>query len=150
MKRSTVHVRKEDTSMTDSQRIYIHALAPAKPQEGEACNGCGVCCLAQPCPLGVVLSGSRSGACKALVWDDTTTRYRCGAIVSPYRVVLNRLPRSSPWLIQPLARVLARALPWLAKRWIAADTACDSSFQTQPPVDGAVGDNAKLPTTTLH
>ena len=37
--------------------IRIHADAPAKPPVGAPCNGCGVCCLLEPCPLGVLLSG---------------------------------------------------------------------------------------------
>jgi hypothetical protein len=36
--------------------IHLHPRAPAKPAEGAACNGCGVCCTWQPCPLGVLAS----------------------------------------------------------------------------------------------
>ena len=46
--------------------IAIHPLAPAQPQTGAPCNGCGVCCLAFPCPLGRVLSLRRLGRCSAL------------------------------------------------------------------------------------
>ena len=41
--------------------IHIHPQAPGKVPEGVACNGCGVCCLFEPCPLGVVLSRARVG-----------------------------------------------------------------------------------------
>ena len=42
------------------QAIHLHALAPAKPHTGAACNGCGVCCAWQPCPLGVLAIGASS------------------------------------------------------------------------------------------
>ena len=60
--------------------IHIHPLAPAKPAFGAACNGCGVCCLSQPCPVGMLVSRRRSGACDALRWDESATIYRCGLI----------------------------------------------------------------------
>ena len=55
--------------------IAIHPLAPAQPRTGEPCNGCGVCCLAFPCPLGRVLSLRRMGRCSALRWSDADRRY---------------------------------------------------------------------------
>lgn len=99
------------------QVIHIQPLAPAKPAEGAACNGCGVCCLAEPCPLGRWLSRRRSGVCEALAWDDAAQRYRCGVLQEPAR-----------WLGFLPAR-WARAL---AGRWIAAGRGCDCSFEAQP------------------
>jgi hypothetical protein len=99
-----------------SHIIRIEPSAPAKPPEGAACNGCGVCCLSEPCPLGMVLSRKRSGACVALRWDALEHRYYCGAV-------------QGPWA-------------FLARRWISAGTGCDSTLQPLgPPVD-PVGDNA--------
>ncbi len=86
--------------------IRIHPQAPAKPHIGTACNGCGVCCLAEPCPVGMVVSGRIRGACRALRWNDSTQRYRCG-LMSPSRPLLSRL----------------------AARWIAAGRGCDSSAE---------------------
>ena len=63
--------------------IHIEPGAPTKPREGEACNGCGVCCLSDPCPLGALLSKSRTGACHAVQWDAAASIYRCGALVAP-------------------------------------------------------------------
>ena len=57
--------------------IHLHIEAPAKPPLGEACNGCGMCCAWQPCPLGVLVTGRRHGACAALRWHDAERRYRC-------------------------------------------------------------------------
>lgn len=128
--------------ISSTQVIHIHVLAPAKPIEGEPCNGCGVCCLAQPCPLGMVLSGARTGACKALRWNDGATRYVCGAIDAPYSVALSRLPLGLRWLAQPVAVVLPR----LALRWIAAGEGCDSSLQ--PSAGRVVGDNGPFPVSS--
>ena len=67
------------------QVIHIHPAAPRKPVVGAPCNGCGVCCLAEPCPVGVLVSRRLKGACKALVWSEQAGRYHCGLLapVSP-------------------------------------------------------------------
>ncbi len=88
--------------------IQLHVQAPAKPAEGAACNGCGVCCAAEPCPLGMLLSLRRQGRCRMLVWDDATGRYGCTALAQ------------APALVAPLVR-----------RWIAAGAGCDSDLQPQ-------------------
>lgn len=119
------------------QVIQIHTQAPAKPSEGAPCNGCGVCCLAQPCPLGMVLSGVRDGACKALRWQDHTGRYACGALSEPDAVLRARLPGGLAWMAKPLSIVL----PILARRWIAADTGCDSNLEPLSLVPAPLGDN---------
>ena len=93
--------------------IQLHPAAPPKPSEGAACNGCGVCCAAEPCPLGMLLSRQRWGRCKALDWDDGAGRYACGALAQPATWL--------PWLPQGLARRLVR-------RWIAAAKGCDASL----------------------
>jgi hypothetical protein len=110
------------------QTIYLHPAAPRKPAEGAPCNGCGVCCTVQPCPLGMVLSGRRTGACAALQWDGTVALYRCGALTQPHMVVAQALGRRGAWLTRPIAAVLQR----VARRWIAAGRGCDSDWQPQP------------------
>nr|WP_276597894.1 hypothetical protein [Roseateles koreensis] len=89
---------------------------------GEACNGCGVCCLSEPCPVGMVISQRRHGACKALRWSDELARYVCGMLVDPAEV-LGWPPGSarSRWLA-----------PWLtrrSRRWIAAGIGCDAALE---------------------
>ena len=93
--------------------ILLHPQAPGKAELGSACNGCGVCCAAAPCPLGIWLSRRRHGSCVALSWSDADQRYRCGALDSPRRWL--------PWLP-------ARAATALARRWIAAAKGCDSDL----------------------
>lgn len=119
------------------QTILIHPAAPSKPPEGAPCNGCGVCCLAQPCPVGMLLSRRRHGACGALRWDAAQSVYRCGAITAPHAAVVDALP---PWL-RWLAPVPVALLKRLARRWVAAGQGCDSDLQPQatPPA-----------TTTIH
>ena len=92
--------------MEQPRVIHIEPEAPRKPAYGQACNGCGVCCLAEPCPVGMVLSLKRSGECRMLRWSAQETRYVCGAL------------RGAPRLLKPLL-----------KRWIAAGMGCDCDLQ---------------------
>jgi hypothetical protein len=99
--------------------IHLHPPAPAKPVLGAPCNGCGVCCAFEPCPLGAIVSRSRSGACRALRWDGEHSRYRCGLAAAP----LDALPALPRWLAPAVAR--------LARRWISAGSGCDCSLETR-------------------
>jgi len=109
-----------------ARTIPIHPEAPPKVPLGAPCNGCGVCCLFEPCPLGMLLSRRRSGACVALRWE--AGRYRCGALVATGEVLAQALPRG----IRGLAPVLAPLLRRVAWRWIAAGSGCDSSLEVEP------------------
>ena len=111
------------------QTIHIHQAAPQKPAEGATCNGCGVCCLLEPCPLGALLSGRRQGACDALRWAEGEQVYRCGAISAPQAVLSEAMPR---WL-RPIAIGLSPVMAHLAKRWVAAGQGCDSTLEMAPP-----------------
>ena len=108
--------------------IHIEPLAPAKPALGATCNGCGVCCLYQPCPLGMVLFRRRTGACPALLWVGQAGQYRCGALVQPDAVARKVLPAALGVLARPLALVLRCAGP----RWIASARGCDSTMEAVP------------------
>lgn len=101
--------------------LHVEPEAPLKPPLGAPCNGCGVCCLMEPCPLGVLLSGRRSGACAAVCWQASSQQYRCGAITSAQEVLRARLPVFLHGAVPALARLLAR----LARRWVAAGVGCD-------------------------
>lgn len=86
-----------------SQIIHVHRDAPLKPAFGAPCNGCGVCCAAATCPLGLIVFRRRSGPCPALEWHEGDHRYRCRLLAAASR----------------------RLRPLIA-RWIAAGTSCDS------------------------
>lgn len=105
--------------------ILLHALAPAKPAPGAPCNGCGVCCAWQPCPLGVLVSRRRHGACRALWWSPAHAQYRC-AMVSGASRLWPRLPA-----------LAERALQRLARRWIAAGHGCDCDAEVSAGGDVA-------------
>lgn len=116
--------RRSNRVSNTYQTIHIEPLAPHKPRQGQPCNGCGVCCLAQPCPIGMLLSGRREGACSALAWDLELRVYRCGAVVQPK----TELERRFPVVLRPLAGVLAPVLGAVATRSIAVGLGCDSSL----------------------
>ncbi len=99
------------------QVIHIRREAPSKPEPGEPCNGCGICCLSEPCPIGAVLSWRRQGACDALRWSEVDEMYRCGLLYEPAAHLPSRLSATAPLL----ARV--------ARRFIAAGVGCDCELQ---------------------
>jgi len=95
------------------QTITLHAHAPAKPALGTPCNGCGICCAAERCPVAWLFLPRSRGTCTALEWDGATQRYRCGMVVHAADYV-RCLPR----------RWEARAGRWFAYR-VAAGRGCD-------------------------
>ncbi len=113
------------------QVLWIRPEAPPKPAVGAPCNGCGVCCLAEPCPVGVLVSRRRHGACRALRWDADRARYLCGMASAPAEV----LGRGWRWLA-----------PWIGRRalrWISAGSGCDAALEVETqggPGAGAAAD----------
>ena len=120
---------KQSGIRMSSEVIRIHPAAPPKPAEHASCNGCGVCCAAEPCPAGVLVSGRLRGACAALHWSGDDGRYVCGLAAAPRQVL--------PWLPERLAPLARR----LALRWISSGSGCDSSIvvETAPGVHRAGG-----------
>lgn len=97
-----------------AQIVTLPAEAPDKPVLGAPCNGCGLCCAAELCPLGRAMFRKSRGPCPALVWRAADKRHVCGLATAP-NDHLSRLPRF-------LAPLFVR----LARRWIAAGIGCDS------------------------
>ena len=93
------------------REVRMHAAAPDKPQEGHACNGCGVCCAMATCPVGRIVFRRGRRACPALRWQ--ADRYVCGLAVAPGDY-LGWLPRA--WRAAA-GRLVARS--------IAAGKGCD-------------------------
>ena len=99
------------------KHIELHRLAPTKPKTGQPCNGCGVCCAVEPCPVAMLFLLQRRGRCHALQWQAADGRYACGMVVAPGDY-LRWLPiRMKPW-----------ASRWFARR-IAAGLGCDSDIE---------------------
>jgi len=103
--------------------IHIHPEAPPKPAEGQPCNGCGVCCLSEPCPVGVLVSRKRQGSCHALHWSASQKRYVCGMLMEPLRHLGWRRTGA---VSQAFSHLLAKA----CRRWIAAGIGCDANLET--------------------
>ena len=72
-----------------------------KPLYGAPCNGCGICCKVETCPVGRLRHWQITGPCPALLWDPSQNRYLCGMVV-----------RAGWW-------------KKLMIRWIAAGIGCD-------------------------
>lgn len=71
---------------------------PRKPLEGEACNGCGLCCAVQLCALALEFLADAVAPCPAMEFADG--RFWCGLARRPSRYF--GTPASSNRLIGPL------------------------------------------------
>jgi hypothetical protein len=103
------------------QTIELHEQAPSKPDFGVTCNGCGICCAAEPCPVAYLFLFQRKGRCRALLWQEENCRYACGMVICPDNY--------------------SRLIPRMFKKWvgafiatrIAAGKGCDSSIEISEP-----------------
>ena len=98
------------------RQVLLLRQAPSPPGAGQTCNGCGLCCAAEPCPLGALVSGRRNGRCRALAWSADACAYRCRMISRPQALW--------PWLPRWTVPLVSR----LARRWVAAGTRCDAEL----------------------
>jgi hypothetical protein len=101
--------------------IHLHRAAPLKPHVGEPCNGCGVCCALETCPVARLRFMKKDGPCPALAWSDQEQRYHCGILMQPGHYC-GWLPNAG----EDFARRLL-------KRWIAAGQGCDCSASANLP-----------------
>jgi len=148
------------------QVVHVHPSAPSQPAEGAPCNGCGLCCLAEPCPLGMLVSRRRTGTCAALRWHEeglegvealgegsrssgsslpTRVPASGGAVAGPGA---ERGPAASAGryvcgMVADPGEVTGWRSAWavglmraLARRWIAAGIGCDAPPLRPPTQDG--------------
>jgi hypothetical protein len=99
--------------------IHLHRCAPVKPEVGQACNGCGVCCALETCPAARLRFLQRKGPCPALEWSDKEIRYICG--------LLRRPGKYFGWLPKSAQNIASRVV----RRWIAAGKGCDCSAEAR-------------------
>ena len=76
----------------------VAAGPPKKPPEGTACNGCGLCCAVQLCPLAVEFIVDAAAPCPAMEFADG--RFWCGLARRPSRYF--GIPVSGTRLIRAL------------------------------------------------
>ncbi len=115
--RAVLFRRPSPVPVHDDRRMYemirLHVDAPAKPAAGSPCNGCGVCCTSEPCPLGMVVSRRTTGRCDALLWQEDQARYRCGLIEQPSAYLHPAMHWARPLVTK------------MALRYISAGSGCD-------------------------
>ena len=80
-----------------------------KPAYGDPCNGCGLCCLAEPCPIAKEILGQSEGACKALVFDDG--RYWCDLVRGNAHLYVNSLA-GKDWAGNIYGKMLLKSGGW--------------------------------------
>lgn len=101
-----------------TETVHLHPAAPGKPAAGQPCNGCGVCCALETCPVGRLRFLRAAGPCPALEWSAAESRYRCGLLAHPARHLA--IPARLEGFV---ARRMAR--------WIAAGQGCDCDAEVQ-------------------
>src|ERR1043165_2494420 len=84
-----------------SRHIGIKPGPPRKPPEGDACNGCGLCCAVQLCPIVIELLPDAQAPCPAMEFNGE--RFWCGLIRRPSRYL--GTPLQSDRVIGPMAGV---------------------------------------------
>lgn len=95
---------------------------PAKPPYGAVCNRCGECCVAELCPLAVLVFGGHAGPCPALERDSAGLAV-CGLAAHPKR----HLPAEHPARRRRAAKLMAAAAVL-----IGAGSGCDSKRKGEP------------------
>jgi hypothetical protein len=96
---------------------------PARARAGDPCNGCGYCCITEPCGLAVQYLGATSGPCPALEWEAGRTW--CGMVRHPMRHLKEgaRHPEVYAAGNEEVGRLFARVLGGVGG---ACDTADDT------------------------
>lgn len=90
-----------------------------KPLYGDPCNGCGLCCIAQQCPISEGLFGKQD-ICPAIERGDGKALV-CGMVANP----ANYMTSVPDWGHQPLAAAFALLL--------GAGSGCDGTTEDDEP-----------------
>lgn len=81
----------------------VRAAAARKPKFGTACNGCGLCCLIEPCSLAIeFVTSDTTGPCPALEKEDD--RFWCGLLRRPHHYIEEL--KEKPWVDGPIQEIL--------------------------------------------
>ena len=83
---------------TEDYRLGITEGPPRKPNEGDACNGCGLCCALELCALAVEFLEAAAAPCPAMEFAEG--RFWCGLVRHPNRYL--GTPLASNRLIGPM------------------------------------------------
>lgn len=94
-----------DARLTRALRLReaMHGIAkgpPRKPSEGAPCNGCGLCCALQLCPIAIEFIEAAEAPCPAMEYAGG--RFWCGLARYPSRYF--GTPASSDRLIRPMVQ----------------------------------------------
>lgn len=95
--------------------VLLKQAVAKKPRQGEPCNGCGACCLAEVCDFGMlVMTETREGPCPA--WNAG-----CGLIKNPTQYA-------------PVATAMygAEAMSTAAAFIIGSGMGCEARFNGEP------------------
>lgn len=61
---------------------------PEKPELGKACNGCGYCCIQEPCRIANEFLNCHEGPCVALEYENNRTF--CGMVRRPIHYLMGK------------------------------------------------------------
>jgi hypothetical protein len=79
-----------------------------KPQFGQSCNGCGLCCRIVPCVIARDLLKAFEGPCPALEHDQG--RYWCGLLRNPHKHIYGMADK--PWIDGPIITMMKNSGAW--------------------------------------
>jgi hypothetical protein len=97
-----------------------------KPTYGGPCNNCGLCCMAQQCPLSSYVFGDKA-LCPALLRPATDGAYSCGLVEKPGLYFdVSEADELHPRVASIAARVL-----------VGVGVGCDARTIDEPPNPGA-------------
>lgn len=93
----------------------IREIAPPKPARGSACNGCGVCCAAEVCAIGMAVMPDAQTPCPAMEFEHG--RFWCGLV--------RNLPKYAP-MSNDVGRIVSETF----SRMLGINMGCDSDDPT--------------------